>query len=48
MDREATARGVAKMSKAEAKAQARLELKTELYMKNVQKVSNAGVCLKCK
>lgn len=38
MDREAVAKGVTKMSKSEAKAQARLEFKTELYMRNVQKV----------
>lgn len=47
MDREAAAKGVAKMSKAEAKAQARLEIKTEFYMKNVQKVSNVAICMQC-
>lgn len=39
MDREAASRGVTKMSKSEAKAQAQLEIKTELYMRNVQKVN---------
>eukprot|EP00903_Cladosiphon_okamuranus_P019664 g18076.t2 len=39
MDRDATNKGVVKMSKADAKAQARLEIKTEMYMRNVQKVA---------
>lgn len=38
MDRDAGKKGMAKMSKSEAKAQARLDLKTELYMRNVNKV----------
>lgn len=38
MDRDAVRKGVPKMSKSEAKAQARLEFKTEMYMRNVQKV----------
>lgn len=39
MDGGAARKGVVKMSKADAKAQARLNLKTEIYMQNVQKVS---------
>lgn len=38
MDLDAAKKGIVKMSKADAKAQARLELKTEMYMHNVQKV----------
>lgn len=38
MDLDAAKKGVAKMSKSEAKAQARLDIKTEMYMRNVQKV----------
>lgn len=38
MDRDAAKKGVVKMSKADAKAQARLDIKTEMYMRNVQKV----------
>eukprot|EP00752_Nemacystus_decipiens_P011884 g10537.t2 len=39
MDRDASKKGVVKMSKADAKAQARLDIKTEMYMRNVQKVA---------
>ena len=39
MDLDAAKKGVVKMSKADAKAQARLDLKTEMYMRNVQKVT---------
>lgn len=38
MDRDAAKKGVVKLSKADAKAQARLDFKTEMYMRNVQKV----------
>lgn len=39
MDGDAAKKGIAKISKAQAKAQARLEYKTEMYMRSVQKVS---------
>ncbi|CBJ26303.1 Hypothetical leucine rich repeat protein [Ectocarpus siliculosus] len=39
MDRDAAKKGVVKLSKADAKAQARLDFKTEMYMRNVQKVA---------
>lgn len=39
MDLDAAKKGVVKMSKADAKAQARLDIKTEMYMRNVQQVS---------
>lgn len=38
MDVGAARKGVVKMSKADAKAQARLDFKTDMYMQNVQKV----------
>lgn len=46
MDSQAAAKGIAKMSKSEAKLQARLELETELYMRNVQKVSTCQLSTK--
>ncbi|CAM9324073.1 unnamed protein product [Ectocarpus sp. 6 AP-2014] len=39
MDRDAAKKGVVRLSKADAKAQARLDFKTEMYMRNVQKVA---------
>lgn len=41
MDRDAAKKGVVKLSKADAKAQARLDFKTEMYMRNVQKVKTS-------
>lgn len=42
MDRDAAGKGMVKMSKADSKAHARLDLKTEIYMRNVQKVRSAA------
>lgn len=42
MDRDAAGKGMVKMSKADSKAHARLDLKTEMYMRNVQKVWNVA------
>lgn len=42
MDRDAAGKGMVKMSKADSKAQARLDLKTEMYMRNVQKVRSVA------
>lgn len=41
MDRDAAKKGVVKLSKADAKAQTRLDFKTEMYMRNVQKVKTS-------
>ncbi|CAM9977150.1 unnamed protein product [Scytosiphon promiscuus] len=41
LDVSAAKKGVVKMSKANAKARARLDFKTEMYMRNVQKVARA-------
>lgn len=41
MDLDAAKKGVVKMSKSDARARARLDFKTEMYMQNVQKVENS-------
>ena len=42
MDRDAAGKGMVRMSKADSKAHARFDLKTEIYMRNVQKVRSVA------